>query len=85
MIVAHLIVSLLSGGVPLVAILGVFTMVGVIVVCVVVLTGPVYYNKHDSNGILKQWSAANKVAAVILLVLFTAGFGFVAYQILTAK
>ncbi len=60
-------------------------LVEVIVVCVVVLTGPVYYNKHDSNGILKQWSAANKVAAVILLVLFTAGFGFVAFQILTAK
>jgi hypothetical protein len=78
-IVAHLIIMFLGGCVPLLSLLGVFTTIGVIAVCIVVLTGPVYYNKRRKDGTLKSWSGANKVAAVILLVLFICGYSALIY------
>ena len=69
----------LSCCVPLVSLFGIFTTIGVIVVCVVVLTGPVYYDKRLRDGTLKVWSKGNKIAAVILLVLFVGGYGALVY------
>ena len=40
-----------------------------IVVCINALTGEIYFNKKDKQGNLKTWHWANKVAAVILLLL----------------
>ena len=40
---------------------------GTLVVCVLVLSGNIYYNKKDEFGNLKTWGAGNKVVAVILL------------------
>jgi len=41
-------------------------------VCVSCLTGPIYYRQLTPAGRLRQWSRANKVAAVLLLVIFLA-------------
>jgi hypothetical protein len=69
-----------------VMLLGILTTPAVIAVCIVVLTGPVYYNKRRKDGTLKTWSPGNKVAAVILLILFVGGYaGFVYYLILSGK
>ena len=76
---AHVIVMFLGGCIPLAGLLGIFTTVGVITVCVTVLTGPVYYDRIGPDGTLAQWSRANKVAAVILLVVFVGGYGFIMY------
>ncbi len=78
-LVAHVGVMFLGGCVPLVSLMGVFTTVGVIAVCVVVLTGPVYYDKRKKDGALKTWSRANKVAAVVLLLLFVGGYAALIY------
>lgn len=72
---AHVIVLLLSGCVPFVGLLGIFTMTGVMAVCIVALTGPIYYARQTSDGTLATWGVANKVAAVILLVIFLAIYG----------
>ena len=37
--------------------------------CFIVLTGPVYMDDYDERGQLKTWGPANKVVAVVLLVL----------------
>jgi TRAP-type C4-dicarboxylate transport system permease large subunit len=62
-------------------ILAVFTSIGVIAVCLSVLTGPVYYKKLRKDGTLKRWSNANKVAAVILLLLFLAATAAAVYLV----
>lgn len=41
----------------------------ILAVCISLLTGDVYYNSYDENGRLKRWSFANKVVAVVILVL----------------
>lgn len=89
LIVSHLIVTFLSGCVPVARYVSILTMIGVIVVCITVLTGPIYYNKsalgrpmgagQKSTGRLQRWSGLNKVAAVILLILFLAINAFVIY------
>ena len=49
--------------------------VSLLVVCVIVLTGPVYFPKFGRNGRLKSWGWANKVVAVLLLaVCLVTGF-----------
>ena len=73
-ILAHVFVMLCGGCIPIVSLLGLVTTVGVIAVCIVVLTGPVYYNNRRKNSSLRVWSGANKVAAVILLILFVGGY-----------
>ncbi len=73
-ILAHLFMMCCGAGIPVVSLLGFFTTLGVIAICIVVLTGPVYYNKRRKDGSLKSWSGANKVAAVILLILFVGGY-----------
>ena len=49
--------------------------------CVVLVTGPVYYNQKEPDGSLKKWSPANTVVAFLLLipsllvmVIFAVGF-----------
>ena len=83
-IVAHVIVMFLGGCVPLVNILGFFTTLGVIAICIVVLTGPVYYDKRRKDGTLRTWSVWNKGAAVILLLLFVGGYGAIVYFLYTS-
>lgn len=41
--------------------------------CVIVLTGPVYMNAYDQQGQLKTWGAANKVVAVLMILVQFAG------------
>jgi hypothetical protein len=82
-IVAHVVVMLFGRCVPLLSLLGIFTTIGVIVVCVVVLSGPVYYNKRRKDGTLAAWSGGNKVAAVILLILFVGGYGALLYYLVS--
>jgi len=48
--------------------LGLVTGVSLIITTIVLLTGDIYYNKLDKDGMLKKWSVANKVVAVILLL-----------------
>ena len=38
-------------------------------VCINLVTGDVYYDKRTPRGDLKVWSVANKVVAVVILVL----------------
>jgi hypothetical protein len=33
-------------------------------VCMMLLTGDIYFNKKDANGNLKRWGFANKIAAI---------------------
>ena len=40
----------------------------IMLVCVIVLTGEVYYNQTDSAGNLKKWGYGNKIAAVVILL-----------------
>ncbi|QEG31374.1 hypothetical protein GobsT_61950 [Gemmata obscuriglobus] len=49
---------------------GIFFGFALVAVCILVLTGNVYSRKRDANGKLKVWGIGNKVAAVILLVLY---------------
>ncbi len=41
-------------------------------VCVVVLTGDVYYESHDAQGQLKKWGVGNKVVAALIVL----GWGY---------
>jgi len=36
--------------------------------CIILVTGDVYYNRRDERGNLKKWSIANKVIAIVILV-----------------
>ena len=84
-ILAHVAVMFLGGFVPYGRFLGIFTTIGVIAVCVSVLTGPVYYNQLLPSGVLKTWGKANKVAAVILLLLLVGGYGAIMYFLLVTR
>jgi hypothetical protein len=44
--------------------------------CVICLTGAVYNNRVKKDGTLSRWSAGNKVAAVIILVLQTLAIAY---------
>jgi len=73
-IVSHLIVGIVGRCVPFVGLLGLLTTLGVIAVCISALTGPIYYNKRKKDGTLKTWSWGNKIAAVIILIIFIGGY-----------
>ena len=48
-------------------------------VCILLVTGKIYYNKPDAQGNLKTWSVANKIVAFIFLFVqlaFFAGYSF---------
>jgi hypothetical protein len=50
--------------------LGLCCSPALLAVCVIVLTGEVYYNQPDaSSGGLKKWGYANKLAAFIILAI----------------
>ena len=58
-----------SSNVSPITLLGLCCGPAIFVVCIIVLTGDVYYNKRDPAGNLTKWGAGNKVAAVIILIL----------------
>jgi hypothetical protein len=78
-IATHALVMFIGLCVPLVGLLGVCTWIGAITVCVVALTGPVYYNQSGPDGRLLTWSRGNKLAAVLILVIFVFGYGALIY------
>ncbi|MCC9602380.1 hypothetical protein LOC67_17660 [Stieleria sp. JC731] len=39
-----------------------------LITCVVLVTGPVFYNQQEANGTLKTWSSANTIVAFLLLI-----------------
>jgi len=51
-------------------VLGLCCSPAILAVCIIVLTGEVYYNQPDpASGGLKKWSYANKVVAFIILAI----------------
>jgi hypothetical protein len=40
-----------------------------VAMCVVALTGDLYRNAYDKDGILQVWGPGNKVAAVLILLI----------------
>jgi hypothetical protein len=81
----HAAVMVLGACVPFVILLGVFTTPAVIAVCALVLTGPIYYNERIADGTLRTWSRGNKVAAVILLLLFVGGYAALLFYAAVAR
>ena len=61
---------------------GVIGSVGLVTVCVVVLTGPVYFKQLDRDGRLVRWGPVNRVAAVLVLLLFLALYAYFVVQLL---
>jgi hypothetical protein len=39
-----------------------------LITCLVLATGDIYYHQTDSSGTLKVWSGANKIIAFLLLL-----------------
>ena len=52
-----------------ITLLGLCCSPAILAVCIIVLTGDVYYNQTDAAGNLKKWGFANKIAAIVILVL----------------
>jgi len=52
-----------------ITVLGICCSPAIFVVCIIVLTGDVYYPQADATGHLKKWGFANKIAAVVILVI----------------
>ncbi len=76
-IVAQIISSVVVGYVPILFPLSILATIGVVVVCILVLTGPIYMNQLDfKTGELMQWGVGQKIAAIVILVLVTGGLGF---------
>lgn len=44
--------------------------------CIICLTGDVYNNRVKKDGTLSRWSAGNKVAAIIILLLQAFGIAY---------
>lgn len=42
---------------------------GIFIVCIVLSTGEVYFNKKNEQGYLKKWHWGNKIIAILLLLL----------------
>lgn len=80
----HAILLLFGGCIPFGRLVSLVTMIGVIVICVSALTGPIYYETPNVDGTPRVWSKANKVAAVIILIVFLAVYAGIFYLILTA-
>ena len=84
-LVIHLIALFAAGYIPRLFPVTIATTIGVLIVCISVLTGPVYMNQLDfKTGELMQWGTGNKIAAIIVLALSVGGFAFVTYRILIA-
>jgi len=79
-IVAQIIALLVVGYIPLLFPIAILTTLGVISVCVTTLTGPIYTKQLNyAQGGLEKWGVGNKIAALLLLILFVGGFGFLTY------
>ncbi len=80
LIVAHIAAVIAIGFVPILLPIAILTTLGVVVVCVMAITGPIYMPQLDfKRGVLEQWGIANKIAAVVILFLSFAGYGFLIY------
>jgi len=62
-------VGAMAGGIPAILFM-IVAGLALLVVCVIVLTGPVYFPKALTNGQLKTWGVANKVVAALFLALW---------------
>jgi hypothetical protein len=80
----HAFVMILGLCVPLVSLLGFCTWIGAIAVCIIALTGPIYYKQRGPDGTLRTWSRGNKVAAALILVIFVLGEAALIYWQLTS-
>lgn len=70
-----ILIHILSGGtIPL-----------LLITCIVLVTGNVYYNRHDEQGNLKVWSTANKVIAFGILTVTSAYLGYILVLIATSS
>lgn len=80
LLVAHVAAMFIVGSVPILFPIGAITTLGVVLVCVMALSGPIYMKQLNvRTKQLEQWGTANKIAAVIILVLFIGGYGFLGY------
>lgn len=43
--------------------------------CINLLSGGVFYDKKDADGNLKQWSSANKIVAMVIVIVNLTFFG----------
>ena len=78
--VAHVVAMFAIGYAPVLFPIGIVTTIGVIIVCIMALTGPIYIRQLAyKQGGLEQWGIANKVAAVVILLLFIGGYGSLIY------
>lgn len=48
---------------------GLFCGTMILVVCVIVLSGDVYYHTRDEAGQFRKWGQGNKIAAVVILAM----------------
>ena len=58
-------------------IFGLFTGITLILPVIMLLSGDIFYNKTNPDGTLRKWSFANKVVAVIFLLLWLVMFALV--------
>lgn len=60
--------------------LGLFFSPAILFVIIVLITGNIYQDSFDQEGNLKTWSKANKIAAVVLLIIQVLFFAAVIFQ-----
>jgi hypothetical protein len=63
-----------SGAVSAMLVVGLCLPIFVMIVCIIVLSGDVYYNRVRKDGTLARWSWLNKAAAILILCLQAAWF-----------
>ena len=80
-VLTHVFVIILAPCVPFAGLLSILTTIGLIVVCVIALTGPVYCNKIGEDGTLVRWTTANRIGAVIVLLSLIGSYGALLYWI----
>jgi len=56
-----------SSYVSVITLVGLCCSPAILTVCIIVLTGDVYYEQADASGHLKKWGFANKIAAIAIL------------------
>jgi hypothetical protein len=86
LIIAHVIAIFVVGYVPILFPIGILTSIGVLTVCVMALTGPIYRSQLDyKRGELYRWGIGNKIAALVILVIFIGSYSFLVYWLFFRK
>ena len=65
-----------SGWTSLLILLGIVIPGLILIVCFICLTGDVHYPRLKKDGTRATWSAGNKVAAILILVLQIVGIAY---------